>query len=375
MRIALIGQKGIPAQWGGVESHVEELSKRLKKRGHEVSVYVRDWYTPKSIVEHEGIRLIHTPTINTKHLDAFVHSFTSSTHSIFSKFDIVHYHALGPSFFAWIPKIANKRIVVTIHRLDWQSGKWGRIARGFLMFCEKCALYFPQTTIVVSKTQREYFERKYNKKVVYIPNGVNILQPVPAQIITERYGLKGKDYILSMGRLVTEKRVEWIIEAYNNLYPQISDKDIKLIIAGGSAATDEYVDLLKEKAGGNERIVFTGYVKGKEKEELLSNAKAFIIPSSLEGLPIALLETMSYGLICLASDIEPHKEVIVDGVNGFLFNHNNPNDLKEALFRILSSSEADLCSIKINAKKHVEKEYNWDEVVERTEEVYQELVC
>jgi glycosyltransferase involved in cell wall biosynthesis len=148
-----------------------------------------------------------------------------------------------------------------------------------------------------------------------------------------------------------------------------------LIIAGGSAATDEYVDLLKEKAGGNERIVFTGYVKGKEKEELLSNAKVFVIPSSLEGLPIALLETMSYGLICLASDIEPHKEVLVDGVNGFLFNHNTPNDLKEALFRILSLSEADLCSIKINAKKHVEKEYNWDEVVERTEEVYQELVC
>lgn len=375
MKIAFIGQKGIPAQWGGVEFHVDELSKRLKKRGHEVSVYVRDWYTPKNIVEYEGIRLIHTPTIKTKHLDAFIHSFASSIHSIFSKFDIVHYHALGPSFFSWIPRIANKKIVVTIHSLDWQSGKWGGIARGFLMFCEKCALYFPQTTIVVSKTQREYFESKYNKKVVYIPNGVNIPQPVSAQIITERYGLKGKDYILSMGRLVPEKRVEWIIEAFNNLCLQISGKEIKLVVAGGSGATDEYVDLLKEKAGGNERIVFIGYVKGKEKEELLSNAKVFIIPSCLEGLPIALLEAMSYGLICLASDIEPHKEVLLNGTNGFLFNHNNLNDFEKVLSRILSLSEVDMYNVKLKARKYVEKEFNWNKIVPQIEEIYQKSVC
>lgn len=372
MKIAYIGQKGIPATFGGIEFHTDELSRRLVKRGHKVYVYVRDWYTDKNLKQYRGVKLIHTPTMKTKHLDAFIHSFTSSFHSIFQDYDVIHYHALGPSVFCWLPKIFQYKVVVTLHGLDWQRGKWGGFAKVFLKFTERTATYIPDKTIVVSKAQKEYFERKYGREVTYIPNGVDIPQrKLPSGIIKEKYGLNGEDYLLWMGRLTPEKRVDWLIKAFKEIESRIPN--LKLVIAGGSSATDEYVRKLKELVGDDERIIFTGYVVGQEKEELFGNALLFILPSYLEGLPIALLEAMSYRLSCLVSDISPHREVIGEGVDGFLFQSNNFSDFVRKLGGLLGSSK-ELRNIGENARRKVEKEYNWDEVVDKTEDVYKELI-
>jgi len=372
VKIAYIGQKGIPAAFGGVDFHVEELSKRLVQRGHEVYVYVRNWHTDRNLREYRRVKLIHTSTIRTKHLDAFIHSLTSSFHSLFQGYDIVHYHALGPTVFCWLPKIFRRKVVATIHGLDWQRGKWGSFAKVFLKFTERTATYIPDKTIVVSKSQKEYFENKYKREFIYIPNGVNIPQGKPvSEIIKEKFGLNGEDYLLWMGRLTPEKRVDWLLKAFKEIKGKM--RNLRLVIAGGTSATDEYVRGLKKLAEGDDRIVFTGYVRGEEKEELFSNALLFVLPSYLEGLPIALLEAMSYELPCLVSGIEPHREIISGGVDGLLFESNDFSDFVRKLGELLESPEK-LENIGENARRKVEKEYNWDEVVRKTEEIYRELI-
>lgn len=370
MRIAFIGQKGIPATFGGVETHVEELAGRLTGRGHEVSVYVRGWYTPKNLKTHKGARLIHTPTINTKHLDAFVHSLTSSVHSLFKDYDIIHYHGLGPTFFSFIPLLVRKKVVATVHGLDWQRGKWGKGASTFLRFTEKTAINIPQRTIVVSKTMKEYFEAKYGKKVVYIPNGVNISRPRRSSIIKDKWGLRGDDYIFFMGRLSPEKRVELLIRSFK----KIKTGGLKLVIAGASSATEGYAEGLKAEAKGADDIIFTGNVTGKEKEELLANAKLFVLPSSVEGLPITLLEAMSYGTPCLASGISPHKEVITEGLNGYLFRTDDLQDLEARLEDLIGAGSPALKKTGHNGKRAVMEGYDWDSITARLEEVYNSVL-
>ncbi len=370
MRIAFIGQKGIPATFGGIETHVEELAGRLTGRGHEVSVYVRGWYTPKNLKTHKGARLIHTPTINTKHLDAFVHSLTSSVHSLFKDYDIIHYHGLGPTFFSFIPLLARKKVVATVHGLDWQRGKWGKGASSFLRFTEKTAVHIPQRTIVVSRTMKEYFEGKYGKKVVYIPNGVNISRPRRSSIIKDKWGLRGDDYIFFMGRLSPEKRVELLIRSFK----KIKTGGLKLVIAGASSATQGYAEGLKAEAKGAGDIIFTGNVTGQEKEELLTNAKLFVLPSSVEGLPITLLEAMSYGTPCLASGISPHKEVITEGLNGYLFRTDDLQDLETRLEDLIGAGPPALKKTGHNGKRAVMEGYNWDSITTRLEEVYNSVL-
>lgn len=368
MKIAYIGQKGIPATFGGIEFHIDELSRRLVKRGHKVYVYVRDWYTDKNLKWYQGVKLVHTSTIKTKHLDAFIHSLTSSFHSIFQDYDIIHYHALGPTIFCWLPKVVRGKVVVTIHGLDWQRGKWGSFAKVFLKFTERTATYIPDKTIVVSKAQKEYFESKYGRECIYIPNGVNIpKRRLLSGIIKEKYDLNGEDYLLWMGRLTPEKRVDWLIKAFKEIKGKIPN--LKLVIAGGSSATDDYVKGLKKLAGDSERIIFTGYVACQEKEELFSNSLLFVLPSYLEGLPIALLEAMSYRLPPLVSDIPPHREIISHGQDGFLFQSNDFYDFVKKLEELLKNQER-LREIGENARRKVEKEYNWDDVVRKTVKVY-----
>jgi len=365
MRIAYIGQKGIPATFGGVEYHVEDISVRLAQRGNDVTVYVRTWYTPSDIMSYEGVNLCHKPTINTKHLDAFVHCLICSLHCAFNRPDIVHYHAIGPSFFAWIPRIAGVKTVSTIHRFDYDAAKWGGFAKWFLRFCEKVALKVPHKTIVVAKHQQRYY-KSLGYQTTNIPNGVPLPKPTSPEIIKEKYGLQGSDYILFLGRLVPEKRVDWVINAFQ----QLRKEDISLVIAGGSSATDDYVKMLKKKAKGNPKIIFTGYVSGQLKEELFSNAATFVIPSELEGLPIALLEAMSYGLPCLASDIPPHSEVIEESINGFLFKGDSFDDFVNTLIKLLGLDGEVKKHVGNNAREHVAKYYDWDDVVDEIEKLY-----
>lgn len=205
VNVAFIGQKGIPATFGGIEAHVDELSRGLARRGHLVSVYVRNWYTPRRQKSYQGVKLFHVPTIRTKHLDAAVHSFLSSLHCLFTGAEIIHYHGIGPAIFSFIPRFAGRKVVATVHRLDWASEKWGRTARLLLKIGERACVSFPHRTITVSQDLRQAIFSRDGRETIVIPNGIDPLPPRPLSTAAAKYGLSQKRYLLFMGRLVPEK--------------------------------------------------------------------------------------------------------------------------------------------------------------------------
>lgn len=374
MKIAFIGLKGLPSTWTGIEFHVDRLGRGLAARGHEVTAYTRRPYTPAGVREHGGMTLISLPTIVSKHLDASVHSFLASCHAAVRGYDVIHFHGIGPGAFGVVPRLFGRLVVCTVHRLDWQAEKWGRAASRLIRAAESVSVRAAHRTIAVSAGLQAHLKERHRVDAVLIPNGCDRVTPRKPALIRERYGLEGCDYVLFMGRLSPEKRVDWLIRAFLAAAgPPSGSSSPRLVVAGGFNATDEYAAGLRRLADGDPRIVFTGFVAGVEKEELLSNALVFALPSRVEGLPIVLLEAKGYGVCCLASDIPPHREIIRDGVDGVLFDAADPGGLTAKLRVLLRDPERAL-AMGVAARARTSDLVSWDEVVARTETVYRGLV-
>ena len=367
MKIAMIGHKRIPSREGGVEIVVEELSTRLVKMGHQVDVYNRKGNNvadknikTKKIKNYKGVNIITIPTINKKGLDALIYSFFASIVASFKKYDCLHYHAEGSCAMLWIPHLFRRRIVVTIHGLDWQRAKWGGFATKYIKFGEKLAAKYADEIIVLSKGVQKYFKDTYNRDTNFIPNGVNIPEIKKPNVIKEKYNLNGNDYILFLARIVPEKGLHYLIDAYNQL-----KTDKKLVIAGGASHTNDYYKEIQEKVKDNKNIIMTGFVQGEELEELYSNCYLYCLPSDIEGMPISLLEAMSYGKNCLVSDIEENTQVC--GEYGHTFKKGDVQDLKEKLDSLLKEDKLIDSNI---LKNYVIEKYNWDKIVDETVKNY-----
>jgi glycosyltransferase involved in cell wall biosynthesis len=370
MRIAYIGLKGLPGTYSGIETHVHEIGTRLVRRGHEVTAYVRPQYTPRHVQDDDGIRLLHLPTIPSKHLDATVHSFLAALHATRMQYDIVHFHTMGPGCFALLSRLSKTRVVATIHRFDYFSGKWGWFARRCLHLAEQICLRVSHRVIVVAPFLKAHYQMQ-GHPVTYIPNGVTLPPHVNGSTHIGELGLSPQQYLLFLGRLVPEKRPDWVIRAFM----ASDDRQLRLVIAGGSSATDEYVRSLQALAQpAGERIIFTGAVYGPLKDELFAHARAFVLPSALEGLPITLLEAMSHERPCLVSDIPPHRDVIQDGQNGFLHCSADFDHLCSRLRDMMRVPPSDLAHIGKSAQQTVAKEYDWEQIVTHVERLYEQTL-
>jgi glycosyltransferase involved in cell wall biosynthesis len=309
--IAMIGQKGLPATYGGIEHHVEELGARLAARGHRVRVYCRDSYDEDAAGRGEtyrGMTLHRAPTIGTKHLDAIVHSATSTVMALAARSDVVHYHALGPGLCAPLPRYLSRAgVVLTVHGLDHQRAKWGRAAQTVLGTAHWMSGRVPNRTVVVSQTLREHYAQEFGRDATYIPNGVD--QPAAESFTSEQhlapFGLQPYSYALFVGRLVPEKAVDQLLEAYAKV-----PGDRRLVVVGDSSFTDDFTERLRQLGARDPRVLFTGFTFGDALDALYRYAGAFVQPSLLEGLPLTLLEAASYGVPVVASDIPPHLEVL-----------------------------------------------------------------
>ena len=306
---------------------------------------------------------IVVPILTSGGLAAVSSSAFAALYSAFGKYDVVHIHAEGPAFFAWLPKMLGKRVVVTVHGIDWQREKWqSGLGSKFIHQGEKNAVKYADEVIVLSKGVQDYFKKTYDRETHFIPNGVNRPQIREAKLITDKFGLKKDSYILFLGRLVPEKGIRYLIEAFKDV-----KTDKKLVIAGGSSDTDSFMEELKDLAKGDDRILFTGFVQGTMLDELYSNAYIYTLPSDLEGMPLSLLEAMSYGNCCLVSDISECAEVVED--KALIFKKSDVEDLRERLQDACDHPEM-VMKMKNQAADFICAKYNWDEVVKETMKLY-----
>ncbi len=369
LKIAQIGMKRIPSREGGIEIVVEELSTRMVARGHQVVCYNRKGhhvsgkeFTTTKMKEYKGIRLKYVPTINRRGLAAMSSSFFGSLFSTITNYDVVHFHAEGPAFMCWLPKLLGKRVIVTVHGLDHQRSKWGKLASGYIMLGEKNAVRYADEVIVLSEGVQQYFKDVYGRETKFIPNGITRPKAYQSNIIKEQFGLKKDEYILFLGRIVPEKGIFYLIEAFKNV-----ETNKKLVIAGGASDTTNFFNDLKKKADGDERIIFTGFVQGQVLGELYSNAYVYTLPSDLEGMPLSLLEAMSYGNCCLVSDIAECIEVVEN--KAIVFKKGNVEDLQMKL-QMLCDNEEIVNKIKNQTSEFICSKYNWEDIVDQTLELY-----
>lgn len=363
----MFGQKRLSRE-GGIEIVVKELCTRMAKNGYTVTCYNRSGHHVSGAeydkkTEYEGINQKCVPTIEKKGLAAVSSSFFAALYSAFGKYNVVHIHAEGPAFFSWLPKLLGKRVIVTVHGLDWQREKWkSGFGSKFIKQGEKNAVKYADEIIVLSKGVHDYFRNQYGRETRFIPNGVNRPEIRKAELITDKFGLTKDSYILFLGRLVPEKGIRYLIEAFKNV-----KTEKKLVIAGGSSDTDSFMKELKELAKDDKRIIFTGFVQGQMLEELYSNAYIYTLPSDLEGMPLSLLEAMSYGNCCLVSDIQECTEVVED--KALIFKKSNVQDLQNKLQEACNRTEK-VMELKQQAADYICKKYNWDDVVEETLKLY-----
>lgn len=370
LRICYLGMKQIPSRQGGIEVVVEQLATRMATLGHRVTCYNRsghhvcgkEYDSQKKPKVYKGVKLVYVPTLNFRGFAAMTSSISGAVCAAFGKYDVVHFHAEGPAFMCWLPKIFGKRVIVTIHGLDWQRAKWGRLASMYIMGGEKCAVKYADEIIVLSRGVQDYFKDTYDKEVTYIPNGVDRTQTKKADLILKQFGLHKDDYILFLGRLVPEKGLRYLVSAFKQV-----KTDKKLVIAGGSSDTDEFVGELKELSKDDTRIIFTGFVEGTLLDELYSNAYIYVLPSDLEGMPLSLLEAMSYGNCCLVSDIAECSEVVEKFA--IYFKKANIEDLKDKL-QLLCDDESMVDGYKKNSADFICNKYSWSDVTCQTIDLY-----
>lgn len=362
-KIAYIAVKGMPIG-GGIEKLTEEIGSRMVARGHEVVVYSsRDYGTVDCIFK--GMQIKTVPSINTKTM----HKLSICMNAVLDVFsrkdiDIVHIHAVGPSLFSLFTRLRGIPTIVQTHGLEWKRDKWGFLGRNFFKIADLTAVYFPHATTAVSRVQKAYYEEKYKKPIVYIPTGVNHVVPCQPEWILKQ-GLEPNRYILFAARLVEEKGAHFLIEAFRSI-----DTDMKVIIAGDAAYAEDYKAGLRKLAHGDNRIIFPGFVSGQPLGELFSNAYLFCLPSTLEGLPIALLEAMSYGNCCVASDIPENEEAIKN--YGYTFKNRSSEDLKKVLTDLIDHPEKTDRMRKI-ARAYVLENYSWDTITDQMESLYRSI--
>ena len=370
LKIAMIGHKVVPSRRGGIELVLTTLCPLLVKRGHKVVCYNRsgdkvenEYVGTVKKCRYQGVYLKNVLTINKKGLAAMSSSFFASIQAAVGKYDVIHYHAEGPCAMMWIPKLFRKRCVATVHGLDWQREKWQNgFGSKYIKFGEKILAKYADEVIVLSKGVQQYFKDTYGRDTVFIPNGVTRPKKRNPKLITAKYGLQGNDYFCALARLTEEKGIHYLIEAYQKI-----KTDKKLLIAGDTSDTDDYVKRLKDMAKGNPNIIFTGFVSGELLDEIYSNAYVYILPSNLEGMPLSLLEAMSYGNAVIGSSIPEITDVVED--KAVIFEKSNVNDLAEKM-QMLEDKPELVKKYQEEAADYICSKYDWEEVADRTIELY-----
>jgi glycosyltransferase involved in cell wall biosynthesis len=373
LKVAVIGSRNMPANYGGVETACDHLYSHLANQNVKVVAYCRSDRFKFEKYYHNGVEVINFPVPEIPGIATFLHCFLAAVLASFSDADIIHFHAQGPALFSLIPRLLapRKKIGFTCQGRDWQRDKWGKLARAVIRQGEVHSAHHTDFRIMVSDDLKAYYQLKYQVASTRLPNGVLIPKKVTLKHLSQRFGLVQDQYLLFIGRLVPEKAPDILIQAFNQL-----DTNLKLVIAGDSLETPDYVNSLKTLAAQNPNIIFTSYLRGRELAEVYSNALAYISPSKLEGNPITALEAMSYGLPLALSDIPPHEEILSFYQKPFVssFKSNSVEDCKRALSALSRMPVGALKDIGMESRRVVQQHFSWDTIAEETRQIYMQAV-
>jgi len=364
MRIAMVGIKALPPRYGGFETAVDEISRRLVKLGHEVIVYNRTGLSSHEGKNYHGVTLVTLPTINSKNLSAIVHAFVCSLHLMFHRVDVVHYFTTGTTLFAPLAKLAGMRVVCSVDGTDWQRGKWGWFARWYLRLSERLAAWFCDGLIGDSLEVVRYYRRTFGIEPSLATYGMREVSAEGKEIL-DCYSLQERDYVLFVGRLVPENNVHHLIAAYERI-----NSAKKLVIVGDDPWGKRYVNSLKSTR--DPRIFFTGGLYGEAYEQLQKHAYLFVLPDEVGGTHPSLVEAMGFGNCVLVNDTQSNLEAI--GNAGFSYcGSSGAEDLRCQLQRLVDQPPL-VEAFRRKALTHASTKYRWEDVVRRHERLYSQLL-
>ncbi len=371
MKVAMIGHKVVPSRRGGIENVLTTLCPMLVEMGLEVTCYNRssdkvenEYVGTVENKKYKGVKIKNAWTLDVRGFSAMIASFTAAIAASFGDYDVIHFHAEGPCAALWIPKLFGKKCVATVHGLDWQREKWGKgLASKYIKFGEKMLAKYADEVIVLSQAAYDYFKETYGRETTVIHNGISRPERKEAEIIIEKYGLEKDGYISVVSRLTAEKGIHYLIDAYKKI-----KTDKKLVIAGDTSDTDDYVKMLREKAEGNPDIIFTGFISGDTLSEIYSNAYINVLPSDLEGMSLSLLESLAYGNALICSDIPENSAVAEDKV--VYFKKGNIEDLADKLEMLCNDSSL-VEKFRDGVDEFILNKYSWQDVAKSTCELYQ----
>lgn len=363
MKIAHIILKTIPFG-GGIEKYIDEIGPRLVVKGHEIVVYtMRHYGNPPPSYKGMKIKAIHA--LPSKTAEKMISSFLATLDACLKeKPDLIHFHSFTQQT-TFLARWVGIPALVQGHGLEWKRSRWNLAGKWFLKFSEWIMVHSADRLTVVSKVQQNYLKEKYGRESVYIPTGINPPIRLEPETITSLWGLQGRDYFLTAARLVPEKGVHTLIEAFNRV-----QSNFKLVIAGDAGHEKKYLEKLKTLAQGNPNIIFTGYVTGKPYVELMSNAYVFVLASELEGLPTVLLEAMSFGNCCLASDIPENLEAL--GNRGLTFRNGSIENLREQL-EALTRDPQKTQLLRLTASEGLLEHFHWDKIADQFNDLYAQM--
>ncbi len=362
--IAFLGLRGIPSNYGGYETFVEEISTRLVSEGFKITVYCRTGFVQRGIKSYKGVKLVTFPTISHKYFHSVFHTLVSTFHVIFSNCKIIYYCDTINAVFAFFPRLFGKITIINVDGLEWKRKKWGKLGKYAYKISEWLATFLASEIICDSKEMKRYYLTKFNKVTNYISYGANGRRIENIDLLYSKYGLEPRKYFLYVSRLEPENNAHIFIKAYESI-----QTELPFIIVGDAPYAKTYIDNLRSTK--DKRIIFLGYVFGDDYRLLTSHSFIYFHGNEVGGTNPGLVEAMALGNCIIATAVPFNIEVL--GNSGYFFRNSCVDNLKKLIQRLMSNPDM-IDRARETSSIRAKNDYSWNKVTIQYVNLFKKLL-